>query len=88
MRKIERYSVVKCWTDKTCAKCKSIADTIAVDKVTHITLYCSACGSFVKHANKEERKHLFVESIRVDDGTLLRVRDLYKESESTMVRCK
>lgn len=79
-----RYNVAKCVFDKNCPKCSSIADPIVVNRGKHHTLYCSACGSYVKHASIDDKRHFYATRVSVEDMTPLKVCSLYIESEKTM----
>ena len=81
-----RYNIVKCSSDKPCNRCASIADQIVVDRGVHCTLYCSACGCYVKHASIDDKRHFYVAGVKVEDGTPLKVCQLYIDSEKIINR--
>ena len=85
MRKTNRYNIAKCTLGKTCPKCSSIADPIVVNRSTHHTLYCSTCGSYIKHASVEDKRNFYVDRVKVEDKTPVKVCTLYIESERTML---
>ena len=84
MHNTSRYNIAKCCTEKVCPKCNIIADAIVVDRGHHHTLYCSKCGSYIKHASEDDRRHTYVAHVKVEDGTPMKVCMLYVESEKTM----
>lgn len=73
--------VVKCSTIHKCNKCQSERNPIAVKRGTHVTLYCDRCGAYIKHASFDEREHLIVTSVSVEDEMPVKVAMLYSEAK-------
>lgn len=86
MRHTSRYNIAKCSINITCKKCSSIANPIVVNRGTHSSLYCAECGAYIKHASAEEKKYIYVNHVKVEDGTPMKVYSLYIESSNTMFR--
>lgn len=84
MPNTSRYNIAKCCTEKSCSKCGSIDDAIVVNKGTHHTLYCNKCGAYIKHASVDDKRHIYLAHVKVEDCTPIKVCTLYVESSKTM----
>lgn len=78
------YRIAKCCTEKSCVKCNSIGDAIVVNRGPHYTLYCDKCGAYIKHASVEDKKHIYLARVKLEDLTPMKVCMLYVESSKTM----
>lgn len=84
MPNTSRYNIAKCCIEKSCGKCNSIGDAIVVNRGTHHTLYCAKCGAYIKHASIEDKRHMYLANVKVEDLTPMKVCMLYVESSKTM----
>lgn len=80
-----RYNIAKCCIEKTCPRCFNMGDAIVINKGPHYTLYCEKCGAYIKHASVEDKRHIYVANVKVEDGTPMKVAMHYIESEKTMI---
>lgn len=79
------YNVAKCCAEKSCPKCSSIGGAIVVNKGPHYTLYCAECGAYIKHASIDDKRHIYLANIEIEDSTPTKVCMLYVESHKTMI---
>lgn len=80
--------VAKCVSACKCKSCESVADSIAVRRGPHCSLFCSECGHFIKHASIDDKRFLYVSKVSVTDETPMKVAMLYMESKKTMLTSK
>lgn len=78
------YNIVRTGVQKTCHKCATTTDPIVVRGATHNTLYCFACGAYIKHANPEETGKSYLSHVEATLGTPLSAIFRYEDSENSL----